>query len=89
MFDLGSWGEFLIIAIVALIVIKPEDIPSALKMAGRVIAKIRTFVSNFQLDVEKVLQSSEHDELKKSVDRLHAPIDLNQARKSKLQDDKI
>jgi sec-independent protein translocase protein TatB len=89
MFDLGSWGEFLIIVVVALIVIKPQDIPRALKMVGRIITKIRSFVSNFQIDFEKALQNIEQEEFKNSLDALHAPIDLNQARKSKQQDDKI
>lgn len=87
MFDLGSWGEFFIIAVLALIIIGPKDMPGALRTAGRMIAKLRSFIANFQSEIEKTIQKIEQEDLKKALDELHAPIDLNRARKNKDQDE--
>jgi sec-independent protein translocase protein TatB len=87
MFDLGSWGEFLIIAIVALIVIKPEDIPNILKTVGRILAKMRSYGSNLQMSLTKAIQSAEQEEIKRSLDKLHTPIGQSRSRKNKQPDD--
>ncbi|MFM9449512.1 twin-arginine translocase TatA/TatE family subunit, partial [Streptomyces acidiscabies] len=40
MFDIAP-SEFLLVAIVAIVVIGPKDLPMALRTAGRWIAKVR------------------------------------------------
>ena len=45
MFDMG-FAEMVIIAIVALVVIGPERLPTVARKAGAYVARIRRFVSN-------------------------------------------
>jgi sec-independent protein translocase protein TatB len=41
MLDIGAWAEFIVIALLALIIIGPKDLPKALFMIGKWISKLR------------------------------------------------
>ena len=47
MFDI-AWGEFVVIAVVALIVIGPKELPAVLRAIGQWTAKIRRMAAEFQ-----------------------------------------
>lgn len=63
MFNFGTWGEILIIAITALIVIGPKDIPKALKMIGRWVYKIRNFSQQVRSYVDELTFQAQRDEI--------------------------
>ena len=52
MFDIG-FGELMVVAVVALIVLGPERLPAVAKSAGRLIAKCRSQLSDLQQELEK------------------------------------
>jgi sec-independent protein translocase protein TatB len=75
MFDIG-WQELLVIAVVALIVIGPKDLPRALRAITRWIARARELARDFQQGVDEVVREAELDELKKQVTQIQH-VDLN------------
>ena len=47
-----AWSEFLFIAVLALILIGPKELPAVLKTAGRWVGKARTLAKNFYEQIE-------------------------------------
>jgi sec-independent protein translocase protein TatB len=68
MFDL-AWSELAIIAIVALLVIGPKDLPKALRTVGYYVRKARMMASEFQTSVDQMARESELQELKEKLDK--------------------
>lgn len=66
MFDIG-WQELLVIAVVALIVIGPKDLPRALKAITQWIGKLRALAHDFQRGLDDVVREAELDDLKKKL----------------------
>ena len=64
MFDVGA-SELLMIAIVAIIVIGPKDMPLALRTAGRWIAKIRRVSGHFRAGLDAMIREAEMEELER------------------------
>lgn len=64
MFDLG-WSEILVIAIVALVVVGPKDLPNLLRMIGRFVRQARGVARNFQGAMDQMLRESELADLKR------------------------
>jgi sec-independent protein translocase protein TatB len=69
MFDIG-WGKLILIGIVALIVIGPKELPSALRTLGQWMAKIRRMASEFQNQFHEAMREAELADLKKEVDEM-------------------
>lgn len=73
MFDIG-WSELLVIAIVALVVIGPKDLPHAFRTAGQWMAKARAMAREFQTHVDDLMRESQVDDLKREfTDMTRAP----------------
>jgi sec-independent protein translocase protein TatB len=70
MFDIG-WGEFVVIAVVALIVIGPKELPAVLRGIGQWTTKIRRMAAEFQGQFQEALREAEMADLKKEVDTLN------------------
>jgi sec-independent protein translocase protein TatB len=71
MFDIG-WTEILVIAILAIIVIGPKDLPKVLRTLGRWVRKARAVAREFQDSLDEVLRETdlkEIKELKNQVER--------------------
>jgi sec-independent protein translocase protein TatB len=75
MFDIG-WSELLVIAVVALIVIGPKELPTVLRTVGQWTTKIRRMAGEFQSQFQEALREAEMADLKKHAD------DLNKAAQS-------
>ncbi|MBQ0715364.1 MAG: twin-arginine translocase subunit TatB [Paraperlucidibaca sp.] len=58
MFDVG-FSELFVLAIIALVVLGPEKLPHAARMAGAWIGRIRRTIINIQADIENEVASSE------------------------------
>lgn len=66
MFDIGFW-ELLLIAVVALLVLGPERLPSALRSVQRTIKAVRSYGSRVQAELNHELRVNElHEHLKKA-----------------------
>src|SRR5688500_1364347 len=69
MFDIG-WSELVVIAVVALIVIGPKELPGVLRTLGHYMRKIRGMASEFQGQFDEAMREAEMADLKKSVDEM-------------------
>lgn len=67
MFDL-SWTELLIVAVVAIIVVGPKDLPRALRSVGRWTGKARHMARDFRRQFDEALREAELDTIKKEVE---------------------
>ena len=64
MFDIGA-TELLVIAIVAILVIGPKDMPLALRTAGRWAGKMRRLSNHFRTGIEAMIRDAELEEMEK------------------------
>lgn len=71
MFDIGG-SELLVIAVVALIVVGPKELPGLLRTVGRMVAAIRQQAQQFREQFDEAIRDTEFEDLKKSVDDLKA-----------------
>jgi sec-independent protein translocase protein TatB len=67
MFDIG-WSEYAVIAVVALIVIGPKELPGVLRMVGQWVGKARKMAGEFQSQFREAMREAEMADLKKSFD---------------------
>jgi sec-independent protein translocase protein TatB len=73
MFDI-SWTELLVIAVVAIIVVGPKDLPRALRTVGRFAGKAKRMARDFQNQFNEALREAEIDTIRKEVESV-AKID--------------
>jgi sec-independent protein translocase protein TatB len=66
-----EWTEYAVIAIVALIVIGPKELPAVLRAIGQWTTKIRRMAAEFQSQFQEALREAEMADLKKEVDTLN------------------
>jgi sec-independent protein translocase protein TatB len=69
MFDI-SWGELLLIGVVALVVIGPKELPGVLRTLGQWTGKLRRMASEFQSQFQEAMREAEMADLKKQVDEM-------------------
>ncbi len=74
MFDLPGFDEWLVIAVVAIVVIGPKDLPMALRTLGRWMAKVRTVSGHFRSGVETMIREAELEEMEKKWREQNAAI---------------
>jgi sec-independent protein translocase protein TatB len=65
-------GELIVIAIVALIVVGPKDLPKLLRQLGRFVAKMRGMADDFRASFDDMARQSELDDLRKEVEALRS-----------------
>lgn len=71
MFDIG-FGELLLIAVVALVVLGPERLPKAARFAGLWVRRARAQWHSVRSELERELAA---DELKRSLDEARSAVD--------------
>jgi sec-independent protein translocase protein TatB len=69
MFDF-SFGELLLIGIVALVAIGPKELPGVLRTLGQWTAKLRRMAAEFQNQFQEAMREAEMADLKKQVDEV-------------------
>lgn len=77
MFDIG-WSELLLVAVVAIIVVGPRDLPRALRTLGQWAARVRGVAREFQKSVDDMIRDSELEELRRETQSL-TNLDLDEA----------
>lgn len=77
MFDF-SWAEMIVVLVVGLLLIGPEELPSVIKNVKEVFHKLKNMGSEF---TASMLESAEIDDIKKEADKInkdiHTIIDLD------------
>jgi len=70
MFPEGRALEFLIVAIVALVVVGPKDLPVLLRRLGQFVGKLRNMAAEFRASFDEMARQSELDELRREVEAM-------------------
>lgn len=65
-----SWGELVLVGMVALIVIGPKELPTVLRTAGQWMSKVRRMAAEFQGQFQEAMREAEFADLKKQVDSI-------------------
>jgi len=68
MFDIG-WQELFIVAVLAIIVIGPKDLPRAVGAVTKWIRKARSLARDFQDGLDEVAREAELDDIRNEIDR--------------------
>ena len=63
-------SELVVIAIVALIVVGPKDLPLLLRRFGQFMAKLRGMANEFRASFDEMARQSELDDLRKEVEAM-------------------
>lgn len=78
MFDITS-SKLLILAIVALIVVGPKDLPILLRTVGKYLGIVRRHAAEFRSQFDEAMREAELDQLKKEFEaaarEVHATVD--------------
>ena len=62
--------ELVLVAIVALIVVGPKDLPKLMRSAGRLVAKARSLAGEFTAAFDQMAREADMEELRKEIDEL-------------------
>lgn len=87
MFDVG-FGELLLVAVVALLVLGPERLPGAARTAGRLLGKLRRSWTDVRSEIEREMQA---EDLKRRMNDAvmqgrHAAEDLDRSTRRHIDD---
>ena len=69
MFDIG-WQELFIIAVLALLVVGPRDLPRTLRTVMGYVRKAKDMAREFQNGIDEVAQEVELDDIRKEANRI-------------------
>ncbi len=67
MFDVG-WSEMAVIALVALVVLGPKELPQAMKTFASFTRKMQRYARDFRSGVDNIIREAELDDAKKALD---------------------
>lgn len=65
-------SEYILIAIAALVVIGPKDLPILMRKAGAFLSRLRGMAAEFRASFDEMARQSELDELRKQVEELRS-----------------
>jgi sec-independent protein translocase protein TatB len=87
MFDIG-WTEILVVAVVAILVVGPKELPSMLMTFGRTVGRMRRMANDFQSQFNDVLREAERqanvDDIRKDLQAVSS-IDPTKKASSKFE----
>jgi sec-independent protein translocase protein TatB len=69
MFDIG-WTELLVIAVVAIVVIGPKDLPRAMRFVGQWTGKMKRMAREFQGQFNEAMREAELDTVQRDVEAI-------------------
>ena len=69
MFDIG-WQEVMVVAVLAIIVIGPKDLPRAIKTITHWVRKARSLARDLQDGLDEVVREAELDDIKKEANKI-------------------
>ena len=67
MFDIG-WFEMAIVALIALLVIGPKELPHTMRTVGKWVRKAKAITREFQSGINDMIREAELEEAKKALD---------------------
>jgi sec-independent protein translocase protein TatB len=75
-----AWSELLIVAIVAIVVVGPKELPGLLRTLGRIIGKLRRQADEFRRQFDESMRDAGGEDLKRELDQLRYNNPLNEIR---------
>ena len=78
--DIG-WAELMMIAVIAIIVVGPKDLPKMLRAIGQWMAKARSMAREFQKGFDEMAREAELSEMREGIEDLKANNPLTQVKK--------
>lgn len=81
MFDV-AWSELLLVAIVAIIVVGPKELPGLMRTAGRMLAKLRRSADEFRKQFDEAVKEAGGEDFQREMHSLRQHNPLNQIRNS-------
>jgi sec-independent protein translocase protein TatB len=69
MFDI-SWSELLVIAVVAIVVIGPKDLPRALRFVGQWTGRMKRMAREFQNQFNEAIREAELDSVQRDIEEI-------------------
>lgn len=85
MFDIGGW-EFLLIAILGIIIIGPKELPGAIRTVSMFVRRARGLAREFQSGLEDVAREAEFDKLKDDLTGAADPSSATGGLRKELED---
>lgn len=79
MFEIG-WSELLIVAIVAIIVVGPRELPKMLRAFGNTVGRLRRMAGEFQDQFREAMREAEVEEARREMEKLRDLNPLNDIR---------
>ena len=70
MFPEGRALEFLLAAVIALVVVGPKDLPVLMRKLGQFMGRMRAMAAEFRASFDEMARQSELDELRKEVEAM-------------------
>lgn len=71
MFDL-AWSEIALIAVVALLVIGPKDLPTAIRGIAQGIQKLRRMAGQFQSQADELVREAKLDDVRNTINEIRS-----------------
>lgn len=81
MFDV-SWSELLLVAVVAILVVGPKELPGMLRSLGRMLGKLRRTADEFRKHFDEAVRDVGGEEFQREMKSLKQNNPLNQIRSS-------
>ncbi|MCR9235497.1 MAG: Sec-independent protein translocase protein TatB [Alphaproteobacteria bacterium] len=81
MFDLG-WTEFIVVAVVAILVVGPKELPGMLRTIGKTIGNMRRMAGDFQRQMNDALKEADLDGIKTGIDSINSINPVSQLKSS-------
>ena len=73
MFDL-AWSEIAVIAVVAVVVIGPKDLPEAIRGVAKGVQKLRRMAGEFQQQADELVREAKLDDVRTSIQEMKSTI---------------
>ena len=70
MFDIG-WTELVVVAVVAILVVGPKQLPGMLRSVGKTIGSVRRMAGDFQRQFNDALKEADLDDITKTVTKFN------------------
>lgn len=77
-----AWSELLLVAIVAIIVVGPKELPALMRTAGRMLAKLRRTADDFRRQFDEAVKEAGGEDLQREMNALRQNNPINQIRNS-------
>ena len=81
MFDIGA-PELFIVAVLAIIVVGPKDLPRLMRTLGQWLGKARAMAREFQKSFDDIAREAELDELRQQVESLRETNPIGEVKKA-------